>query len=348
MAVPLERLDPNIPDPVESRRRAAGRMVRIAYATIVFGLLAFFVIYFGAPLIMLSGPGTVSSPRYVVSLPYAVQVVRMSVASGASVKAGREIGQVLSPEHDSVMATYMLALSDITGRNAELRIKARAASQSLEAARQYRNVSEAADKRMAATDAAEVIHRMQVLRELALATKEVVTLEAEVAESTIQLDALDKLIERLNLRLDDVERRFQRGRVLAPISGIVSTGVAYDGQSLAAGAPIAEILDPNDVFVDWYIPNVRLIDPKIGNDVFVLFGNRRIPGTIAEILPVSAVYARTQQPQSGVRPATQIARIRFVSNAVAPPLNSSVTVRMHYSEFSARIASALVRLFGFD
>jgi hypothetical protein len=74
MDVKINRLDPNIPDPVESRRRAAGRFVRFAYATIVFGVLGFFVIYFGAPFVYLGGPGTVSSPRYVVSLPYTVQV----------------------------------------------------------------------------------------------------------------------------------------------------------------------------------------------------------------------------------------------------------------------------------
>ena len=30
MNVTINRLDPNVPDPVESRRRAAGRFVRIA------------------------------------------------------------------------------------------------------------------------------------------------------------------------------------------------------------------------------------------------------------------------------------------------------------------------------
>ena len=48
MNVMLNRLDPHLPDPVESRRRAAGRLVRIAYATVVFGVLAFFVVYFGS------------------------------------------------------------------------------------------------------------------------------------------------------------------------------------------------------------------------------------------------------------------------------------------------------------
>ena len=81
MNVMINRLDPNVPDPVESRRRAAGRLVRIAYATIVFGVLGFFVIYFGAPFVFLGGPGTVSSPRYVVSLPYTVQVSHMNAGA---------------------------------------------------------------------------------------------------------------------------------------------------------------------------------------------------------------------------------------------------------------------------
>ena len=100
-----------------------------------------------------------------------------------------------------------------------------------------------------------------------------------------------------------------------------------------AGTPIAEILDPTDIFVDWYIPNERLIDPKVGNEVFVLFGNRRHSGKIAEILPVSDVYAGTQQLLARDRPATQIARIRFDPDASPPPLNSTVYVHMHYTEF---------------
>jgi hypothetical protein len=56
------------------------------------------------------------------------------------------------------------------------------------------------------------------------------------------------------------------------------------------------------------------------------------------------VYAGTQQLRD--RP-TQIARIRFNPNTSPPPLNSTVDVRMHYTDVSARIANALIRLFGF-
>jgi hypothetical protein len=183
MDVQINRLNPNVPDPVESRRRAAGRFVRIAYATIVFGLVAFFVMYFGSPLVFLSGPGIVAAPRYVVSLPYTVQVNQTKLLPGATVKAGEPIAEVISPEQDSIVATYMQALADIAGRTAELRIKARIAKESLEAARSYMQVTEEAAERMSAMATATVTFRMEVLRERASARKAVVSLEAEVAES---------------------------------------------------------------------------------------------------------------------------------------------------------------------
>jgi multidrug resistance efflux pump len=346
MDVKINRLDPTLPDPVESRRRAAGRLVRIAYATIVFGVLAFFVVYFGAPFVYLSGPGIVTASRHVVSLPYTVQVTQMNVAPGAMVKAGEEIAQVLSPEQDSIVATYMRALADIAGRTAELRIKARVAQESLEAARSYMHVTEEAAERIETMATATVTFRMEVLRERASAQKAVVSQEAEVAESAIQLASLDEFIQQLRGRLEEVERHFGKGKVFAPITGIVSTEPADVGQSLVAGTPIAELLDPTDIFVDWYIPNERLIEPEVGKEVLVLFGNRRIPGKIAEILPVSGVYAGTQQSLTRSRTATQIARIRFGPDALRPPLNSSVYVHMHYTDLSARIADGLVRLFG--
>jgi HlyD family secretion protein len=349
MNILINRLDPHLPDPVESRRRSAGRLVRIAYATGVFGILGFFVIYFGAPFVFLGGPGTVSSPRYVISLPYTVQISRMSVTPGATVKAGDEIGQVHSPEQDSIVATHMRSLADIVGRSAELRVKARVARDSLEAARSYQRGADEALERIAGMSNVTATFRIEILRERALASKSVISQEAEVDEATSQLASLDAFGKEIRERLDDVERNFSAGRIPAPIGGIISTGLAYTGQSLVAGAPIAEILDPNDVFVDWYVPNERLIDPKVGNEVLVLFGRRRIPGTIAQILPVSAVYAGTQQQVAlRDRPATQIARVRFNPGSSLPPLNSTVYVHMHYTRFSARIAERLIAVLGLD
>jgi hypothetical protein len=85
----------------------------------------------------------------------------------------------------------------------------------------------------------------------------------------------------------------------------------------------------------------------VGHVVFVLFGNRRIPGTIEQILPVSGVYAGTQQQLvARARPATQMARIRFDPGASPPPLNTTVDVRMHYTRFSAHVTGVFLRVFG--
>jgi HlyD family secretion protein len=346
MNLMLKRLDPHVPDPVESRRRAAGRLVRIAYATIVFGLLAFFVIYFGRPLVYLSGPGVVSAPRYVVSSPYVVQVSRMNVTPGSVVVVGDEIARVQSPQQEGVVANYMRALAEIVGREAELRVKARVAQESLESARAYMRLTEETVDRINASPTTTVTFRVGIYRERALARKNVVSLEAEVAEATTQLASLEEVKRELRERLDTVERQFADGQIKAPIAGVISTNVAHLGQALVAGTAIAEILDPEDVFVDWYIPNERFRNPRVGYDVVVLFGNRRVPGKIVEILPLSDVYADKQRTWTSDRAATQIARVRFSAGESPPPLSSTVDVRMHYSDFVSRAAAQMVRLLG--
>jgi len=346
MNLMLNRLDPHVPDPVESRRRAAGRLVRIAYATIVFGVLAFFVIYFGRPLVYLGGPGVVSAPRYVVSSPYVVQISQMKVTPGSVVAVGDEIGRVQSPQQEGVVATYMRALAEIAGREAELRVKARVAKESRETALAYLRLTEEAVKRIEASPTTTVTFRVGIYRERALARKNVVSLEAEAAEATAQLASLDEVRRELRERLDAVERLFAEGRITAPMAGVISTGLAHLGQALVAGTPIAEILDPEDVFVDWYVPNERFRDPRVGNDVFVLFGNRRISGKIVQILPVSDVYGAKQPTLTRDRAATQIARVRFNVGESPPALSSTVYVHMHYSDFVSRVAARFVRLVG--
>jgi HlyD family secretion protein len=46
------------------------------------------------------------------------------------------------------------------------------------------------------------------------------------------------------------------------------------------------------------------------------------------------------------RASTQIARIRFDPDATPPPLNATVSVHMHYSTLSSRLADGLSRLLG--
>ena len=115
-----------------------------------------------------------------------------------------------------------------------------------------------------ASSASSVSFRIEIFRERASARKAVVAQEAEASEAAVQLTSLDEISNEIRERLDGLERSFANGRVLAPIGGIVSTNVARVGQSLVAGTPIAEILDPADVFVDWYIPTSAFSIPRSG------------------------------------------------------------------------------------
>lgn len=347
MNLVISRLDPNVPDPVESRRRAAGRLVRLAYATIVFGVLAFIVIYFGRPLLYLGGPGVVTSARVTVSFPYVVHVSNVNVTSGSTVKAGDQIGLIWSPEHDNIVATYSRALAEVASRSADLRIKARVAKETLETSRNYQRMTEEAAKAVDTMSSASTTFRLEMFRERALAQKTVVSQEAELHEATAQLAHLDEFSNQVSAHLDDVERIFAGGKVFAPVAGIIATSPARVGQSLVAGTPIAEIHDTSGgVYVDWYIPNERFADPQVGKQVLVLFGNWRHSGTISQILPVSEVYGGTQGSFLRERVATQIARIRFSPDTEPPALGSSVSVHMYYSDLVARLAGLLVRLFG--
>ena len=227
MDVKINRLDPNVPDPIESRRRAAGRLVRFFYATIVFGVLGFFIVYFGSPLVYLSGPGTVTSPRHVVSLPFTVQVNQMKLVPGATVKAGEEIAEVISPEQDSIVATYMRALADISGRTAELRIKARVAQESLGASRSYLRVTEEAAERIDAMATATVTFRMEVLRERASAQKAVVSQKSPSPPfnlppwmtSSNSFEIASVRWRRISPMAGSLRRRAESFRQVSPMSG---------------------------------------------------------------------------------------------------------------------------------
>jgi multidrug resistance efflux pump len=239
----------------------------------------------------------------------------------------------------------MQSLADVTGRSAELRIRVRVARESLDVARSYQRVTEEAVERLATSTVASTAFRVELSRERAAASKALIAQEAEIAETEIQLAKLEAFGRQIREQLENAERNFAGGRVVAPIAGIVATKPARVGQSLVAGSPITEIQDPREIFVDWYIPNQRLLDPAVGFEVTVVLGRWRYHGTISEMLRVSEVYGGTQLGFARERSASQIARVRLSPGTRAPALNSTVQVHMYYTNVAAWVARNLITLF---
>jgi biotin carboxyl carrier protein len=349
MNMHMHRLDPKLPDPVESRRRGAGRFVRFIYGAGVLGVIAFFVIRFGAPLVYLEGPGIVSANREVVSLPYTVQVTRVDVAPGARIGAGAPIAMVRAPQVRETVANLLRGLAEVSGREAELRVRARVARDTLDASHSRLRMADEALIRLeesARRESASLIYRGEVYRERAQAVQSVVSLEAEATEASAQLVRLSETHQQIQAQLDQAEREFDGGRVLAPVTGIVSTRLAKAGETIAAGSSIAEIYQSGAIYVDWYIPSFRLMDPKPGQRVLVVSGRNRITGEIEDILPISDWIdaKRTsvlKDPQSG-----QVARIRLDEGTKPLTLNATVAVHMYYLAATDRIARGVVDLLG--
>ena len=351
MNIQLRRLDPNVPDPVESRRSASGRIVRFVYALGVTLVLGFFVLRFSAPLVFLSGPGIVSAPREIVSLPYIVQVQRMEVTPGATVQAGTPIALVRSPQFDETLSNFARALADVTGREAELRVKARLARDSLESARSRLRVADESLHRLEAVsnpENASVAFRTEVYRERAQAVQNVVALEAEADEASTQLLRLSETRRQIQTQLERTEKEFDAGRVLSPVDGIVATQLARAGETVLAGSSIAEIFHAGEVYIDWYIPDFRLVDPQPGYRVVIAIGRSRVLGTIDEILPISDTFESRRSsilrdPQRG-----QVARIRLDPDVQPPALNATVGVYMYYTDIASRIAEGFVHVLALD
>ena len=351
MNIQVHRLDPHVPDPVESRRSRAGRFVRFIYALGVLGVVGFFVVRFGAPAVLLSGPGIVSAPREIVSLPYIVQVQRMDVVPGTKVRPGTPIALVRSPQVSETVSNFTRALADVTSREAELRVKARVAKDSLNSAGTRLRMADDTQRRLetsAGQESATLIYRAEVYRERAVAVQNVVALEAEAEEASAQLLRLAETRQQIQAQLDRTQKEFDDGRVLSPVAGIVAARPARAGETVVAGSSIAEIFQAGEIYIDWYIPDFRLVDPQPGHRVFVVLGKSRVPGTIGEILPISDIFEARRssilrEPQTG-----QVARIRLDPGVQPPALNSTVQVHMYYTDLADRIARAVIHFLNLD
>jgi hypothetical protein len=151
---------------------------------------------------------------------------------------------------------------------------------------------------------------------------------------------------RIQTQLDAAEREFDEGRVLAPVSGIVSTRIARPGETVPVGSSIAEIYRSGDLFIDWYIPSFRLEDPLPGQRVSVMSGKTWMSGRIDEILPISGAFDAKRTSTLREPPGGQVARIRLEPGARPPSLNGTVVVHMYYLEAVGQVAGRVAALLG--
>jgi multidrug resistance efflux pump len=270
----------------------------------------------------------------------------MDVTPGAKVQAGALIALIRSPQVSETLSNLTRALADVISREAELRVKARLARDSIGSARSRLRVADESLRRLEGdSNSASLAYRTTVYRERAEAVQNVVELEAAAEEASTQLQRLAETREQIQSQLELTGREFDGGRVFSPVNGIVAAHPARAGETVLAGSSIAEVFRDGDVHIDWYIPDFRLVDPQPGYRVVVGIGRTRVLGTVSEILPISEAFegrrsSILREPQRG-----QVARIRLDPDVDTPALNATVKVYMYYTDFASWIAGAFIRVF---
>ncbi len=85
----------------------------------------------------------------------------------------------------------------------------------------------------------------------------------------------------------DLEAKFAKTQILAPIDGVVGLIVASDGEIISPGQPVVTLYAPKARWFSFTLREDRLGGAKIGSLVEVVANSgRRIPARITEILPL--------------------------------------------------------------
>jgi HlyD family secretion protein len=102
----------------------------------------------------------------------------------------------------------------------------------------------------------------------------------EITAQTSTVEAAEAALAQARWRLD------QRS-VVSPVTGVVADVLARAGETLQAGAPVASLLPPENIFVRFFVPEPSLAHVHVGDAVALLCDNcpADMTGTVSYIAP---------------------------------------------------------------
>lgn len=326
---------PRAPHPVRDRRARSGLLVRLVYGLGVMAVGVYIAWYFGRSLLFLEGAGIVTAPVYDVSTPYLSQVVHMNVSSGIAVEEGDLIATVTSPQLDREINEFDRMLMEQSEKEADLRIRLRIASATLDLARKNVELTEEAFARLDGenTGVTSLGYRMDVYRERSAARMQEAQAEAEEDEVRKQLDRFADNRHNIRVKVQALLQSFDKGQVKASVDGIIGNDLIHAGEVVKPGDRIAEIYDISESYILWHLPAFSLREPQVADEVYVHYGSKILPGYVFEIQQIAQQAPDINQSVLRERPQQQVVVVKLVSGEVQLPINAQVTVRMNYSEW---------------
>lgn len=122
--------------------------------------------------------------------------------------------------------------------------------------------------------------------------------ELERGSRPQELEAARAAVAEAERRLDYLRRQRQETIVKAPVAGLIQSFDLRPGDLVAANAPVATLLEPDQLWVRVFVPETRLGLVRVGQlaDLTVdSFPNRTFPGKVVEISPRAQYTPRNVQ-----------------------------------------------------
>lgn len=111
-----------------------------------------------------------------------------------------------------------------------------------------------------------------------------------------EIDAARARVAAVDAQIASLEHDRGETRVVAPVSGVVTARLVEPGELVAAGAPLAVVIDLDHAWVNAYVEEPIVPSLRIGEPTEVVTdAGDRIPGTVAFIAPRAEFTPRNVQ-----------------------------------------------------
>jgi HlyD family secretion protein len=268
------------------------------------------VVILGAALIALSlarnsagkileGTGTIEATEVRVGSKVMGRIQQLLVREGDTVKAGQVIARLESAEYEAAVARDRASVAKAEAQLAELLAGAREqeikearaavaqAAANLEKARldwdRYQELYSEGAISSLERDAA--LNRYQVAQEQHKAAQERLNLLLAGARAEA-IEAARWEVARAKAALAASMVTLDETVIRAPISGVVLTKAADQGETVLAGAPIVVMIDPQDIWLRVYIAESDIGRVRLGQPARIRvdsFPDRSFPGRVTEV-----------------------------------------------------------------
>lgn len=103
--------------------------------------------------------------------------------------------------------------------------------------------------------------------------------------NTANADAVQKKLEAAHAQLQQIEVSLDETEIKAPFDGVITAKYIEEGSMISLGTPLVAVQDPTDNWVNFKVPETRLKEFRLGQQVTLLArdGKTKVTGTITDI-----------------------------------------------------------------